>query len=202
MNYNTKYKIQGDLGEEMGYWFVKFYIHSARHLTQSDFVTNDKTVFEAKLVYKKNNDWNLVEIKHKDPIKYGNFVGTGLNEYQLEARLQFYNDTKIDCLFIVFEKIGKNIYYQYLSELNKYKEFTKSGIVVFDYKYFNKISKQELFDKIREFIISQRKINRTIDVSNNLFKLLDVPNNIEYNAIKKVKENKLKKELLIKYQKL
>jgi hypothetical protein len=202
MDYNLKCKVQGDLGEEMGYWFVKFYIHSAQHLTQSDFVTNDKTVFEAKLIYKKNNAWNLVEIKHKDPLKYGNFIGTGLNEYQLEARLQFYNDTKIDCLFIVFEKTGKNIYYQYLSKLNEYKEFTKSGIVVFDYKYFNKISKQNLFDKLKEFITDQRRINKTINISNNLFKLINIPNNVEYNVIKKTEENKLKNELLIKYKKL
>lgn len=203
MNKNfTRYKSQGDLGEEMGYWFIKFYIHGAKHLTQSDFVLNNSTLFESKLLFKNSNEWSLVEIKHKDPLVCNDFIGTGLNKHQLDARIQFYKDTNIDCLFIVFEKTGKNIYFQYLSKLENHKEFTKTGIIVYNYKHFNNILKQDLFDKLKLYVNSQRSCNKRLSISDDLFKLIGVESNIEYNTIKSKAESTMKKKLLIKYKTL
>ena len=207
---NNKIKVQGDLGEDMGYWFIKLYIPQ-RNLTQSDFVLNSNInqIFEAKLLFKNTitNKWSLVEIKHKDPFIHKDFIGTGLNKYQADIRKEFYEDTGIDCLLIVFEYTRPNIYFQFLSELEKHRDYTSNGIVIFKYKYFNTIPKSEFFADVKSNIETARENKLNPSISDNFAKYLNVKTMSEfdkdlYKQTEIEKKNYLDKYILIKKNKM
>lgn len=184
MEEQLKHKRQGDLGEDMGYWFVKLYIDHI-YLSQFDYVIHpkNKTIFESKLncKLKSNSKWINIEIKHKDPYESGTFSGTGLNEYQVDARMEYYKDNGIRTFLIVFENEKPNIYYQYLDVLEKHREYTsRSRIVVYDYKYFDKMSKKDFFNDVRNEIIKQRKDKNHPHISDEFAKLLGIETMSEY----------------------
>lgn len=193
-------KSQGDLGEEMGYWFVKL-ILKYKHLTQFDFIANDENFFEAKLFAKnRRREWVVIEIKHKDPYIDKDFIGTGLNRYQAEIRNELYKDKQIRCALVIFEHILPNIYYQYLDVLEQNREVTKNGIYVYHYNHFKCISKEEFFELVKKEILKQRKSKINVKVSEKLCELLLIQNMSDFAKELQLQQIDEKKLLRERYQ--
>lgn len=118
---------QGIKGEKLARLFLKKL--GFNNLMQLDWVG------------KKNGKHYQFEVKCKEYFKSGGdckFDGHGLNKYQANARINFYNKTGIRCGFIVFDN-GK-AYYQWLDVLLKGEKFeTRNGILIFPLKNFNVI---------------------------------------------------------------
>ena len=98
--------------------------------------------FQADIFVKDaNGNWIIVEAKYQDI--FTNPYGHGLPPKQVAARIKFYKDTGIRCLFLVFDKDDKHIYSRWLDELNDLelngsdKWLTKTGgRVIFGIEHF------------------------------------------------------------------
>lgn len=188
-------KKQGDLGENIGYWFIKMYL--PKLLTQFDYIYNEdtKNIFEAKLAYRqRKHKWVIIEIKHKDPYVYNNSNYTGLNAYQAENRMEYLKDTNQRCMLLIIEHTGDGIYYKYLDELYPYKEYTKNQqIMIFNYKYFNHISKSKFLNELSIYIQKLRLNGNCQEISDDLANLLNIESHKSYKD--KLKTKKIKEHL-------
>jgi len=120
--------IDGQIGEQKA---IAFFKAKGMHCFQSDLIVLD---FKGK--------YFMVEVKYQEAFEPPPFAGHGLPPYQVKARLAFYQKTGIRCLFMVFDKNDKDIYYNWLDELNAGNQFltsTKSR-VIFDINEFVRIS--------------------------------------------------------------
>lgn len=100
--------------------------------------------FQADLIVKgKDGKRFIVEAKNQEKFKAPPFDGHGLPPYQIDARLEFWKDTGIRCMFIVFDKGDGEIYYNWLDVLNDgEKTLTKTGgRVVFNINNFVRYNK-------------------------------------------------------------
>lgn len=88
----------------------------------------------------KNGDkYFIVEVKQRELFNPPPFYGTGLDIRQINLRLQLLFDLGIDTLLLVYEKNTENIYWNYLSELEKTEYFdTKNGIRIYNIKHYNR----------------------------------------------------------------
>ena len=75
-------------------------------------------IFQADWLVQKNGQWYVVEVKRKERYIPPPFEGHGLDIRQVKARLQFYQDTGIRCLFLVFDMTDGNTYWQWLDVLD------------------------------------------------------------------------------------
>jgi hypothetical protein len=90
-------------------------------------------------ICKYNNKYFIVEVKSRELYKPPPFLGTGLDIRQLKLRNQLFIDLKIDTLLLIFEKDTNNIYYEFLSKLEKTKYFdTKNKIRIYNIINFRK----------------------------------------------------------------
>lgn len=88
---------------------------------------------------KKDDKYYCVECKSRELFKPPPFYGTGLDIVQLKLRHQLLNDLGIDTILLVFEKDTNNIYWQFLSKLEKGKHIdTKNKIRIYDINNFIK----------------------------------------------------------------
>ena len=120
----------GQLGEKLAFNF--FWEHGKNHTKcfQIDLMVYDK----------KHGDF-IVEVKFQDIFVKPPFDGHGLSPTQVKARLDFYDRTKIPCLFLVFDKNKEYIYYQWLHILEQGNKFTTKGKkirTIYDINNFNK----------------------------------------------------------------
>lgn len=102
---------------------------------------NPDVLQQVDWLYKKNGVWYAVEVKNKEIFKPPPFYGHGLNISQVNRRMQFYKDTGIRCLFLVFEPNTGNVYSQWLDILENttYKD-TLNGVRVYNIVNFKKVA--------------------------------------------------------------
>lgn len=95
----------------------------------------DIFLFQADWIGKINNNYVCFEIKDKEPFKPPPFLGQGINKYQIQKRLNFYQDTSIRTFLLCFWK--DEIFGQWLDVLDgKEKYTTKNNIVIYPLKNF------------------------------------------------------------------
>jgi hypothetical protein len=97
---------------------------------------------QVDLMFKHNNEWYLGEIKSQERFLAPPFDGHGLPEWQINTRINFYNDTKIKPILIVYDVVEKCIYMGNLLALNKGEKFKTKGRnprVIFPLTAFKKI---------------------------------------------------------------
>ena len=107
----------------------------ARDFLKSLGVNN---LFQADWMAMKDNTYYVVEVKHKEKFKAPPFDGHGLDIRQVNARMKFYQDTGIRCLFLVFDTDG-SIFWGWLDDLEKTPHLnTRNGVRIYNLKYFHK----------------------------------------------------------------
>lgn len=99
-------------------------------------------IFQADWMVKKDGNWYVVEVKHKEMFQPPPFYGHGLDIRQVKARMGFLEDTGIRCLFLVIDLDG-TVYWQWLDVLETTPYFdTRNGVRVYDIKYFTKMKQR------------------------------------------------------------
>ena len=89
-------------------------------------------IFQADWIVKKQGKWYVVEVKRKERFMPPPFEGHGLDIRQVNARLRFYQDTNVRCLFIVFDLTDGNTYWQWLDVLDKGEHYdTKRKVRIY-----------------------------------------------------------------------
>ena len=81
-------------------------------------------IFQADWIVLKNGKYYVIEVKHKQLFKSPPFDGQGLDIRQVNARIKFYKDTGIRCLFLVMDKDTGKVYWQWLDVLEYTEHFT------------------------------------------------------------------------------
>lgn len=99
-------------------------------------------IFQADWIVKKNEKYYVIEVKHKEMFLPPPFYGHGLDKRQVRARMDFYKDVGIRCLFLVIDMDGE-VYWQWLDvlEQTQYHD-TKNGIRIYNIKEFQKMKRQ------------------------------------------------------------
>lgn len=122
----------GYIGEQKAFDFFK---EKRMKCFQSDLIVRNK-----------DGSYFVVEVKYQDIFEPPPFYGHGLPDYQVQARMEFYEKTKIPCLFLVFDKNDIDIYYNWLHVLNDgHKIYTLNrGRVVFDIDNFKKVEAKKM----------------------------------------------------------
>jgi hypothetical protein len=121
----------GKKGEQTALKFFKNYM-KINTIFQADWIIKDE----------KNNKYYLIEVKHQERfIKRSDYEveGHGLPIKQIEARINFQNNTGIRIIFFVIEIPSETIYWQYLDILETKKY------------YDTKIKKRRIYD-INDFV--------------------------------------------------
>lgn len=106
----------------------------ARAVLIHDFRVDD--IFQPDWMIRIGSKYYVVEVKHKAMYEAPPFDGQGLDVRQVNARMRFWKDTGIRCIFLVIDMEG-NIYVQWLDVLEKGEHFdTKNGIRVYNLNGF------------------------------------------------------------------
>ena len=83
------------------------------------YFINEKIPFmQVDIMFKENDKWYCGEIKTQEIFKSPPFDGHGLPQWQINRRIQFYNDTGVIPIFFVYDLEEKCIYYHNLLYLN------------------------------------------------------------------------------------
>lgn len=99
-------------------------------------------IFQADWIVKKGGKYYVVEVKHKEMFKPPPFYGHGLDVRQVRARMEFYREKDIRCLFLVIDLDGA-VYWQWLDVLENTPYFdTKNNIRVYDIRHFEKMKRR------------------------------------------------------------
>jgi len=94
-----------------------------------DFLESKKIhYFQIDLMAKVKDKWNIIEVKHQEAFEPPPFEGHGLPKWQIEARLNFQNETGIRALLFINDKKTKIIYWQYMDKLIKGQQFQTKGM--------------------------------------------------------------------------
>lgn len=120
----------------------------ARIILKNYFCVDD--IFQADWIISKNNEWYVIEVKHKARFTAPPFDGHGLNAYQADMRLRFYKEKGIRCLLLVIDSETDEIFWGWLDVLEQGEKFTtKNGIRIYpitSYKtYKHKAPKEGAF---------------------------------------------------------
>ena len=84
-----------------------------------EYLMRQKIPFmQVDIMYKENDQWYCGEIKTQEIFKAPPFDGHGLPQWQINRRIQFYNDTGVVPMFFVYDLEEKCIYYNNLLYLN------------------------------------------------------------------------------------
>jgi hypothetical protein len=106
-----------------------------------DYFINKKIhFFQVDLMAKLKNKWNVIEVKHQEPFEPPPFKGHGLPKWQIDARLQFQNETGIRALLFIRDKITEIIYWQYMDKLMEGNKFQTNGMkprIIFPIENYN-----------------------------------------------------------------
>lgn len=93
-------------------------------------------LFQADWLVTKNGVWYIVEVKHKAKFIPPPFEGHGLDIRQVKARMKFFEDTGIRCIFLVLDLDG-NTYWQWLDILEQGKKHdTKNCVRIYPLQGF------------------------------------------------------------------
>lgn len=106
------------------------------------FKKNKIPYMQVDIMWKHEGKWFLGEIKSQEKYLAPPFDGHGLPPWQIERRIQFYEDTGVEPWLIVYDLIDKCVYMQSIVTLMKtehYKTKGKSPRVIFKLDSFKKI---------------------------------------------------------------
>jgi hypothetical protein len=93
-----------------------------------DYLTRQHIHYmQADILAKRDNKWYLMEIKHQEMFERPPFDGHGLPKWQIDARLNFQEDTGIRAMLLIVDKCTGIIYWQYMDELNKGEQYQTNG---------------------------------------------------------------------------
>lgn len=113
----------------------------AREILKKQFKVDD--IFQADWLVKKNNEYYVIEVKHKEAFQPPPFEGHGLDVRQVKARMEFYKRYGIRCLFLVIDMTG-TVYWQWLDVLEATPNHTtKNNIRIYNIACFYKIENQK-----------------------------------------------------------
>jgi len=97
-------------------------------------------LFQIDWMVIKNGIYYVIEVKHKELFKPQPFYGQGLDIRQVNARMKFFKDTGIRCLFLVISKPENIVYHQFLDVLETTEYFdTKNKIRIYNIKDFTRM---------------------------------------------------------------
>ena len=97
-------------------------------------------LFQIDWMIIKNGIYYVIEVKHKELFKPQPFYGQGLDIRQVNARMKFFKDTGIRCLFLVISKPENIVYHQFLDVLETTRYFdTKNKIRIYNIKEFTRL---------------------------------------------------------------
>ena len=85
--------------------------------------SKDMKFFQPDAIGYKNGCYYVFEVKHQERFTPPPFGGHGLPKWQVKARIEFQRVTRIPCIFVVFDKQTKEIFYQRLDRLEKSRNF-------------------------------------------------------------------------------
>lgn len=106
-----------------------------------DYFINKKIhFFQVDLMAKFKDKWNVIEVKHQEPFEPPPFKGHGLPKWQIDARLQFQNETGIRALLFITDKVTNIIYWQYMDKLMEGNKFQTNGAkprIIFPLENYN-----------------------------------------------------------------
>lgn len=96
------------------------------------------------IIFKIDNKWYSVEVKHQEMFEAPPFDGHGLPIWQIKFRMEFYEATGVIPLFVVLDKKTKVMYYNTLINLEKGEKFTtkNSKRVIYPIENFKVIEYQ------------------------------------------------------------
>lgn len=95
-------------------------------------------IFQADWIVEKNDNYYVVEVKHKEMFKAPPFDGHGLDIRQVKSRMKFFRKFNIRCLFLVIDMTGK-VFWQWLDVLEQGRKFdTRKGVRIYAIEGFNK----------------------------------------------------------------
>ena len=83
--------------------------------------------FQADVMAKIRDKWNIIEIKRQEAFEPPPFEGHGLPKWQIDARLEFQRELNIRAILFIVDKKTNIIYWQYMDELIKGKQYQTKG---------------------------------------------------------------------------
>lgn len=101
-------------------------------------------LFQADWIVNKNGKYYVIEVKNKELFEPPPFYGQGLDIRQVKARIKFYKDTGIRCLFLVISKPENKIFWNWLDELEKTQYYdTKNSIRIYNINNFHELKNKK-----------------------------------------------------------
>jgi len=93
------------------------------------------------IAYDRHFGFFVVEVKYQAAFEPPPFRGHGLPSWQVKARLNFYRMTGIRCLFLVFDKNDRDVYFNWLDLLDAGEKFltASSDRVIYGLDAFKKM---------------------------------------------------------------
>lgn len=107
------------------------------------FVKENIKFMQVDLMFYRNNEWCLAEVKAQEKFKAPPFDGHGLPEWQIKRRLKFESDTGIKAYLIVYDLEDKCLYIALMSELMKGEYIITNGAkprIIFNINLFKRVN--------------------------------------------------------------
>jgi len=110
----------------------------ARKIIKNNF--NPSKLLQLDWIFKQNDKWFSVEVKHKEMFTTPPFNGHGLDNRQIEDRLLLQKEKDIRAIFIAIDLHTKKAYWNYIDKLMDGQSFlTRYNIRIFPLKSYNVI---------------------------------------------------------------
>tara|TARA_R110000823_G_scaffold294923_1_gene413871 strand:+ start:283 stop:693 length:411 start_codon:yes stop_codon:yes gene_type:complete len=110
------------------------------------FIEKKVPFMQVDIMFKSKNKWYCGEIKSQEIYLSPPFDGHGLPQWQIDRRMEFYKDTGVVPVFIVYDLKEKCVFMQKLDVLNDLTEeddvFRTKGAkprTIFNIKHFERI---------------------------------------------------------------
>ena len=115
----------------------------ARDILKNKFCVDG--IFQPDWMILKNGKYYVIEVKHKEIFKPPPFYGHGLDIRQVKARMEFYEKTGIETLFLVIDFNGV-IYWQWLKYLEASGDYfnTRNGVRIYNIQKFERAGRYEM----------------------------------------------------------
>jgi len=94
---------------------------------RSWFIRKKIPFMQVDIMFKYKERWCLGEVKTQEKFLAPPFDGHGLPQWQIDRRVEFYKDTKIEPYLIVYDLDDKCLYIESLLKLIKMDSFKTKG---------------------------------------------------------------------------
>ena len=98
---------------------------------------------QVDIMFKYKNKWCLGEVKTQEKFIAPPFDGHGLPEWQINRRMEFFKDTKVEPFLIIYDIKEKCLYIESFVKLLEGEHFKTKGMkhrVIFKLENFKKIT--------------------------------------------------------------